>query len=129
MSKARTVMVGGSVDKDLCFILQPPKAAAVQDAVTVALETGTDGMILLRITPTQAVRTVCSVQSKVMRFEILSFFSGMCHAGILTFLTCLTNGTLKKNRSGLHIVVRRPEEHRICTKKLLDQKPFLRGGF
>jgi hypothetical protein len=49
MGQPGPVVVGGAVDKNLRFIFEPAKTAAVQNTVAVALKTGAHRMIRLGI--------------------------------------------------------------------------------
>jgi hypothetical protein len=91
--QACPVVIGGTVDEHLRFVFEAAETATVQDAVTVALETGPDGMVGFRMTATQAESTVRGVRREVARFKFFPFLSGMCHGGILADCVLLTNST------------------------------------
>jgi hypothetical protein len=83
MGEARPIVVGGAVDENLCLVFKAAETAAVQYAVAVALKTGTNRMIQLRVNASEAAGAVRGVRDKVARFKFFPFLPGMCHGGIL----------------------------------------------
>ncbi len=77
-------MVGRAVDEDLRFVFQPAEAAAVKDAVAVALKTGPYRMVGFFVSAAETACAVRGVRGKVAGFKLFPFLSGVCHGGILT---------------------------------------------
>ncbi len=66
MGQAGAVIIALMFDKDLGFMLEPPKGRSVDDPVTIPLETGAEGAFLLRHQSAAALAWIAGINSAHM---------------------------------------------------------------